>query len=167
MKTQTDIGYETSKNLWYINDLTNTRQFLGVQLVKDSNIKLDNVIIDTYAWAHDRYGNSSNGRVRFFDDMCVIKRQGAIADSIEVIGSSKFNFIKLPSGDIEFKYNLETFDWTMTLQDKEYITRNITGLVSAHLLKERKRFVIEQPKSVLYSKEITLIDSNLGIEDGN
>jgi hypothetical protein len=165
--TQTDIGFETGKKLWYIESFTNTRQFLGVQLVEDSNIVLDNVDIDTYSWAHDKYSNASNGRLRFYDDTCTITKRGAIADSVYIKGSEdNFNFNKLPKGDIEVKYNLETFDWTLTIDGMDYITRNFNGKISGKLLKERKRFVISNPESVLYSKGVTLIDSNLEIKNG-
>jgi hypothetical protein len=132
-------------------------------LVKDSNIKLKNVIVDTYAWKHEKYSNASQGRLRFFDDTCTIEKHGAIADSILVEGESEFTFTLLPLGDIEVKFNLEDMDWTITINNKDYITRNFSGKVNGGLLNDRKRFVIKQPASVLYSKEITLINSNLEI----
>jgi hypothetical protein len=54
-------------------------------------------------------------------------------------------------------------DWTITIDGQNYITRNIVGKVTGGLLNDRKRFVIEQPCTVMYSKQITLIDSNLGV----
>ncbi|GAG27041.1 unnamed protein product, partial [marine sediment metagenome] len=42
--SQTDIGFETAKKLWYIKSWTNNRQFLGVQLVHNSNINLIDVV---------------------------------------------------------------------------------------------------------------------------
>jgi hypothetical protein len=160
---QTDIGFETGKKLWYIESFTDNRQFLGVQLVKDSNIRLDNVVVDTYAWKHEKYANASQGRLRFFDDRCTIAKHGSIADSILVEGDSEFLFTKLPHGDIEVKFNLEDMDWTITIEGVDYVTRNFVGRVNGRLLNERKRFVVTQPESVLYSKDVTLINSNLRI----
>jgi hypothetical protein len=161
--TQTDIGFETARKLWYIESLTDNRQFLGVQLVKDSNIQLDNVIVDTYAWKHEKYSNASNGRLRFFDDPVTIVKTGAIADSIVVEGDSDFVFTKLPAGDVEVKFNLESMDWTITIDGEDYVTRNFAGKISGGLINDRKRFVIKQPESVLHSMEMTLINSNLEI----
>jgi hypothetical protein len=160
---QTDIGFETGKKLWYIESHTNNRQFLGVQLVKDSNIVLDKVIVDTYAWKHEKYQNASQGRLRFFDDRCTIEKSGSIADSVLVEGDSDFLFAQLPHGDIELRFNLEDMDWTIAIDGQDYITRNIVGKVSGGLLKERKRFVMRSPRVVLYSKEVTLIEPNLGV----
>jgi hypothetical protein len=161
--SQTDIGFDTGKELWYIRSLTDNRQFLGAQMVKNANIKLVDVIVDTYAWAHEKYANASQGRLRFFDDKCIIEKHGAIADSILVEGDSEFAFVQLPFGDIEVKFNLPTMDWTITIHGQDYITRNFAGKVTGGLLTERKRFVIEHPRTVMYSKDITLINSNLGI----
>jgi hypothetical protein len=160
---QTDIGFETGKKLWYIESFTNNRQFLGVQLVNDSNIKLNDVIVDTYAWKHEKYANASQGRLRFFDDRCTIEKQGSIADSILVEGDSDFVFTQLPHGDIEVKFNLADMDWTITIDGVDYVTQNFAGKVTGGLLNDRKRFVIEQPRTVMYSKQITIINSNLGV----
>jgi hypothetical protein len=161
--TQTDIGFETSKELWYIESFSDNRQFLGVQLVRGANIRLEDVIVDTYAWKHEKYANASQGRLRFFDDICTIEKHGAIADSILVEGASDFVFTRLPAGDIEVKFNLESMDWTLTIGGIDYVTRNFAGKVSGGLLSDRKRFVIEQPESVLHSKDITIINSNLAL----
>lgn len=161
--TQTDIGFATDRKLWYVKSWTNNRQFLGVQMVKNSNITLKNVIADTYAWAHEKYADASNGRLRFFDDPVTIEKKGAIADSIVVEGDSDFVFIQLPHGDIEVKFNLSDMDWTITIDGVDYVTRNFVGKMTGGMLNERKRFVISQPESVLYSSDVTLINSNLGI----
>jgi hypothetical protein len=161
--SQTDIGFETVRKLWYIKSWTNNRQFLGVQMVRNSNIRLKNVIADTYAWAHEKYADASNGRLRFFDDPVTIVKTGAVADSIVVEGDSDFVFTKLPAGDVEVKFNLLDMDWTITINGTDYVTRNFVGKMTGRMLNERKRFVIELPSSVLHSKEVTIIDSNLGI----
>jgi hypothetical protein len=161
--TQTDIGFETAKKLWYIKSFTNNRQFLGVQLVYDSNIKLDNVKIDTYAWAHEKYPEASNGRLRFFDDKVSIEKHGSVADSILVEGETDFTFTALPLAEIELQFNLPEMDWILTIGDKSVITRNLVGRLTGRLINDRKRFIIKQPESLLYSPEVTLINSNLRI----
>jgi hypothetical protein len=168
--SQTDIGFETAKMLWYIKSFTDNRQFLGAQLVKDAQIRLEDVIVDTYAWAHDKYVDASEGRLRFFDNPCTIEKSGGLADSVLVEGDEDFAFTKLPAGDIEIQFNLPTMDWTLHLNGQEHITRNLVGKVTGGLLHDnpggvpsRKRFVIEQPESVLYSKDITIINSNLAM----
>jgi len=164
--TQTDIGFDTGRKLWYIESSTDNRQFMGVQLVHDSNIKLDNVIIDSYAWRHEKYPDASQGRIRFFDDTCTISKHGSVADSILVEGDKDYTLKKLPEGNVYIRFNLPTMDWTLKVQDKEYVTRNFSGKIDGELLKNTKRFMIFNPKSVLYSKEITLINSNLEIKNG-
>lgn len=161
--TQTDIGFETVKKLWYIKSWTNNRQFLGVQMVYDANIQLRDVVADTYAWDHPKYENASNGRLRFFDDKVSIEKHGSVADSILVEGNRDFSFIELPLAEIELQFNLPDMDWILTIEGKSYITRNLVGRMTGKLIVTRKRFVIERPTSLLYSPDVTLINSNLGV----
>jgi len=168
--TQTDIGFDTQKKLWYIESQTDNRQNLGAQLVLDANINLQNVIVDTYAWKHDRELTSSHGRVRFFDnDQCTINKKSAVADSIDIKGeSSNFDFHNFGVGqDVILKFNLPTMDWTITIAGNDYITKNIAGNVNAKIRKDKLRFIIKRPKSVLYSQVITIINSNLEIKHGH
>jgi hypothetical protein len=167
--TQTDIGYDTKKKLWYIESYTPNREFLGVQLVHDANLKLENVIGDTYAWNPNpnEATKISQGRLRFFDqDKCEIHKRGAVADSIKVTGQYKLNFQEVKTeGDVAVFFNLESMNWSLMIGDGRYTTQNMVFEMTGELSEQRKNFIIKNPKSILYSPILTLVNSNLEIQD--
>lgn len=170
--TQTDIGFDTGKKLWFIQSWTDNRIFLGLQLVKDSNIKLNNVLCDTYAWApNTQAGESattSHGRFRFSEGDIEIKRDDAIAQSIKIKGlNDTLQLIEFNPNKIIVQYNLPSMDWTLDMDGNRFITMNLVGVLTGSLLKEKLRFVIENPKSVLYSSAITIINSNLMVRQAS
>jgi len=66
---QFDLGFDTGKRLWFIQGAGPTRHMLSTIFVKDSNIDLDHVMIDCYAWAEPTNYKASHGRMRFYDVM--------------------------------------------------------------------------------------------------
>lgn len=167
--TQTDIGFDTTKKLWFLQSFTDNRQFLGLQLVKDSNMTLDKVLCDTYAWpANPQTGESptiSHGRFRFSEGDIDIKRNDAIAQSIKITGLNPIlQFMEFTPKKIIVQYNLPSMDWTLEMDGNKFVTMNLVGILTGTLMKEKLRFVIEEPDSVLYSNAITIINSNLKIK---
>lgn len=167
--TQTDIGFDTGKLLWFIMSFTDNRIFLGQQLVKDGNIKLDRVLCDSYAWGPNVNGGESptisHGRLRFSEGKVDIERSDAIAESIKITGmADKLQFMEFNPSIIRVQYNIPSMDWTLEMDGNKYVTMNLVGVLSGDLAKEKKRFVIEKPQSVLYSNAITIINSNLEIK---
>jgi len=165
--TQTDIGYDTKKKKWYIESYTPNREFLGVQLVHDSNIKLESVIGDTYAWnpSPNEHTERSQGRMRFFDqDKCEIHKSGAVADSIKITGQYQLKFQEIKTeNDVAVFYNIPTMDWTLVIDGGKYVTQNMVFELTGELSEQRKNFIIKNPKSILYSPILTLLNSNLEV----
>lgn len=166
--TQTDIGFDTVKKLWFIQSFTDNRQFLGLQLIQDANLKLDKVLCDSYAWgANAQAGESvtmSHGRLRFSEGKIDIDRTDAIAKAVTIKGENPvIQFMEMTPKKIIIQFNLPSMDWTLEMDGNKYITMNLVGILTGGLMKDKLRFIIESPKSVLYSNAITIINSNLQI----
>lgn len=164
MGSQFDIGFDTRKKLWFIEGSASTRWKNSMLLVKDSNIKLENVLVDSYCWADPQNEIISHGRIRFYGGNKIeAKGDESVLDSIKVTGrSDKFKFIEIEAEKVLIKYNLPSMDWALNIDGTELITKDIKGLISGTLLKDKLRFELKGVK-LLYSNLVTLINPELKI----
>jgi hypothetical protein len=168
--TQTDIGRDFEKGLWYLEGRTDNRVTLGAQLVDNGNINLENVMVDSISWGPVK-GDSidkSHGRMRIYDgNECTMERTYAIADRFDIKGASDgffFKQLQKHEDDLIIKFNLKSMDWTLTIGNESLITKNYAGNISGTINDEDFTFIVTKPKSVLYSQMITLINSPLRVK---
>lgn len=165
MKGKFEIGFEVGLKKWFVQSWSKNRWNRGQIIVKDSCIKLDNVICDTYSWADSHNELLSHGRLRFYEGNDItIKQNEAIANSIHVEGKDKLNFTKYHSKKALLKYNISSMSWTLILDDgKELETCDIKGIINVEVTDEPIRAVLFDVE-ILYSWFVTLINCNLDIK---
>lgn len=168
--TQSDIGLDVQKGLWYLEGKTDNRIYLGVQLVSNGNINLENVMTDTYSWGAEKGEkiDTSHGRLRIYDgNQCTIKRDHAVADEIDIKGQSNgffFKELQKANEDMTIKYVIPKMEWTIKIGKEFLVTKNIAGNISGTVIDKDKTFRVTKPKSVLYSQLITIVNSPLRVK---
>lgn len=165
MTSQFDIGFDTVKRLWFIEGSGSTRWKYSMLFVKGANIKLENVMCNTYSWADPRTERISHQRIRFYGEN-KIETHGdeSIMDEINVQGKpNKFYFNEMFGETVIIKALLHSMEWELEIDGNKYVTKDIVGLYSATLMKEKLRMVLKNVR-ILYSNQITLINPELDLK---
>lgn len=138
------------------------RIILSTVTIKDNKLSLKDVLCDTYAFPDN--ADVSHGRLRFYDgNQIETKGDSGYFGETNVTGSSPdpITFMEM-QGDFELKYNVKSMDWTISMKDSNYITRNVIGKLTGQFDDLPIRFKMKNAR-ILYSTMITLINVNLEI----
>jgi len=161
--SQHDIGFNTVLKKWFIQGFSGNRSvMLDMNMIKNSNIKLTNVMCNTYHWGDQQNPEISHGRLTFYDgNQQIIKATGNLADSFEVTGKDiNFKFIKIMNKASILKYDLPNGVWNINIDGNFFTTRNIVGIVSGVPEKTHIWFKIK-PSNIYFNSIITLYNPEL------
>lgn len=163
MKEKFEIGYEVGLKKWFLQSWSKNRWNRGQVIVKDSCIRLNNVVCDTYSWADSHNELLSHGRFRFYSgNDIIIKQNDSIADSIHIKGKEKLEFKKYNVKKALLKYNISSMSWTILFDDKELETCDIKGVINVEAMEDPIRVILYDVE-ILYSWLVTLINCKLEI----
>ena len=161
--SQHDIGFNTGIMKWFVTSFSGNRSvILGQNHIENSNLKLKDVMCNTYHWGDQQNPEISHGRLTFYDgNQIEIKATGNLADSYTVTGTDRhFKFTKFMNKSAILKYDLKNAVWKIKIDGNEFITRNIVGLITGVVEKKHVWFDIE-PSNIYFSSIITLINPEL------
>ncbi len=148
-KGQTDVGFNTARQCWFLEYMTPTRVFVGMDMCNPGpRIKLKKVPIDTYSWKHESNEQITHGRIRFYDGNEVdVRRSSVLADSITISGKKEeTTFYKVAAKEISVKYNLPRMTWTIKADGTEYETNHIVGIVDFEMNAPTIEDIVEAKK---------------------
>ena len=157
--SQFDIGFNTSMLKWFVQGYTDSRAMSSMNHINNSNIKLDKVMCDTYAWGGDQQNpDVTHGRLRYYSGPTQeLKATGNLADSFKVTGDkTPFKFLKL-HGKAVLNYNVSNMTWNIIIDGNTFTTKNIVGLITGETEKKHIRFDIEE-STIYFNTFITLIN---------
>jgi len=135
---------------------------IGMNTINESNLKLENVMCNTYHWGDQQNPAISHGRLTFFDgNQHDIKQTGNLVDSYNVKGLEKhFKFAIFKNKAAVIKYDLQNAVWFIKIDGNDYVTKNIVGIISGVTEKNHVWFDIE-PSNIYFNSTITLINPEL------
>jgi len=85
-------------------------------------------------------------------------------DELSVTGPAhEFNFMEILGKEVVIKYNLPSMDWELDIDGTKLISKDIIGLVTGSLSKEKLRLVLKDVR-LLYSNIVTLVNPQLDIK---
>jgi len=161
--SQHDIGFNTGIMKWFVTSFSGNRSvILGQNHVDNSNIKLKDVMCNTYHWGDQQNQEISHGRLTFYDGNQInIKATGNLADSYNVTGSDRhFKFAKFKNKASILKYDLPNAVWHLMIDGNDFVTRNIVGIISGVPEKKHIWFDVE-PSDIYFNSTITLFNPEL------
>ena len=167
VRGKTEIGFDLINKRWFLRRAGPTGNFLGLNLIEDNNIELENVPLDTHQWTDLQDPFKTHGRFMYYDGcLTEIKGDSVIANSAKIKGNQKkLSFIEINAKEIEFLYNRKKMTWAIIADGNRYETNNIVGIFNKIQFtgskKDEEIRAFVKDKKFMYSWLVTIFESNL------